>query len=882
MKKRHLLQISAIGLLLTCQVTLGATEMQDMNSFDAAPFGIVVDDGDPKTYAVKWAEPRKIRRVVVTFDETVVTVRSDARSFSFRADDIAHAERILVDDLGVLVTRGDDDISIDQYREALKEYPGKTVYDRVDEHAEQTLMRAWDHMPIKRQLWFVHGLPGNRNAFRQSVNGDLLLTMNHRWMTLPRSANDTKRRHWKGTLNLRFGFPTVNGHAGRELKEGYLPQVRTWFQDGPIFYEQSTILDTLDGDMDDITLDDPTVMFVRIRLVNTSSHEEGTARLRFASAADGVEQVELKDGRLLAVDGDKKHIRFLIDRNSKGELAPKGGHIEYTRHLAPGDHHTLYVKIPSITINNDEAKQLTKRGFEEVSRRVCDFWHALTERGTQIHTAEPWLDDFHKTHARHLMVNCFKEIDSDRLHAHVGTFSYGVYPNESAMMISDLDRRGYHKEARQNLDSFLHYQGTVGMNGNFTTVDGQFYGAGGHETGNYNKSHGYVLWLMAEHWWMTRDREWMERAAPGLIKGCEWVIQQRRTTMKTNPDGSKPIEYGFLPAGSLEDVTDYWYWLATNSATVWGFLNLADAIADFGQPSGQELQTEAKAYYDDFMAAMTEARIRAPVVKLRDETYVPKFPSRLYERGRCHGWLRETLEGAIFMPAYKLLEPESIETQWILKDYEDNLYISDRYGYSIPAFDAFWFDRGGFSMQANLLDGPLPYLYRDEIKHYLRAFFNGFASAFYPEIRMCNEHSLPELGYPAGDHFKSSDEAQVTYWLRLMFVHERDNNLYLGQAIPRYWLASNKTIGIEKAASNFGPLSFRMKMNEKGKQVTVSLNPPERNNPEKIYLRIRHPKEKKIKNVSVNGSAHDAFDVDKEWIVLPGDVTGQQEIIVRY
>ena len=95
------------------------------------------------------------------------------------------------------------------------------------------------------------------------------------------------------------------------------------------------------------------------------------------------------------------------------------------------------------------------------------------------------------------MVNCFKELDTDYLHAHVGTFHYGVYPNESIMMVSDLDRRGYHDEARRNYDAFLHYQGTVSMPGNFKSAEGQFYGAGGHETGGYNKSHGYVMWGMA-------------------------------------------------------------------------------------------------------------------------------------------------------------------------------------------------------------------------------------------------------------------------------------------------------------------------------------------------------------------------------------------------
>jgi len=330
----------------------------------------------------------------------------------------------------------------------------------------------------------------------------------------------------------------------------------------------------------------------------------------------------------------------------------------------------------------------------------------------------------------------------------VGTAYYGVYPNESVMMISDLDRRGYHDEARRNYDAFLRYQGSVSMPGNFGSAEGQFYGAGGHETGGYNKSHGYVMWGMAQHWLLTRDREWMAKAAPGLVKACEWVIRERRATMTANPDGNKPLEYGWLPAGSLEDVTDYWHWLATNSATVWGFRALADALADAGCEQGPRLQAEAQAYYDDFLRGVTESRILCPVVRLRDGTYVPKIPSRLYERGRAHGWLRETLEGPLFLPAYGLLSPEAPETTWIMKDYEDNLYISDRYGYSIPAYDAFWFSRGGFSMQANLLDGPLPYLWRDDVKHYIRAYFNGFASAFYPEIRMCNEHSLPELGYP--------------------------------------------------------------------------------------------------------------------------------------
>ncbi len=816
------------------------------------------------------------------YDRTIVTVRSSARPFSFAADEVARGDRILVDDLGTLVTDLDDSISLEDYRAALKrEFGGQTVYDRVAVEGEQTLSEAWNDMPLKRPLYFVHGLPGNRNTMRQNPNGEIEVTSVGRWFDVQRSPRDSERKLWNGDrLQVSLGLPDEALRGGRELREGYLPVLRTWWQQGPLYYEQRTLLTA--PELSHIALDTPTVLLVQVRVVNTSDLQEADAGLRFTTHAGGNERLILKDNRVLAVSGQGERLRVLVDTQGQEGLAQDGRAVKWTANLKPGQSRTLHVAIPSITLASDEEiETVAKLDFDAEASRVCAFWRDLTAQGTQITTPEPWLNDFYKSHLRHLLVNCFKELDTDSLHAHVGTFHYGVYPNESIMMVSDLDRRGYHDEARRNYDAFLHYQGTVSMPGNFQSAEGQFYGAGGHETGGYNKSHGYVMWGMAQHWWFTRDRRWMDKAAPGMIKACEWVIRERRATMTARPDGSRPLEYGWLPAGSLEDVTDYWHWLATNSATVWGFRALADALADAGHPEGKRLQAEARAYYDDFMRGITESRIQCPVVRLRDGTYVPKIPSRLYERGRAHGWLRETLEGPLFLPAYGLLAPDAPETRWVLKDYEDNLYISDRYGYAIPAYDTFWFSRGGFSMQANLLDGPLPYLWRDDIKQFLRAYFNGFASAFYPEIRMCNEHSLPELGYPRGDHFKTSDEAQSTYWLRLMFLNEQGSDLYLGQAIPRYWLANGNRIGIERAASHFGPLSVHWESRVSDRIVKVTLDPPSRNVPDTIYLRIRHPQARPIQKVLLNGKPYDRIDREKEWIILPGTLQGPQVIVAQ-
>ncbi|UCD29479.1 MAG: hypothetical protein JSV03_03075, partial [Planctomycetota bacterium] len=702
------------GSIVTAR-TIGPTEVAAENN---APWRLPAGaEGGIEADLMMAVDPYDIR-----YDRTIVTVRSGHRPFSFAADEVARGDRILVDDLGVLVVRGDDGITLTEYREASREFPGKTVYQSVFRESEQTLMRTWNDMPLKRPLYFIHGLPGNRNAMRQYADGNLMITSIPRWFNQFRSRKDSERKLWKGQLlGLGFGFPGNDKRGGRELLEGYLPQLRTWWQDGPVYYEQITILDNLDGKLDDVQLDDPTLLLMRVRVANTSDMQSGAAKLSITSSQQGGnEELSFQDGRVSAASGDEKRLRCLMRTDGKGIISTADKAIRWSLELAPGESHNLYFLIPSITLTADEEIDALKgRDFFADCRRVCEFWRKLTARGAQIRTTEPWIDDFYKAHLRHLMVNCYKEIGSKRLHAHVGTFRYGVFPNESAMMISDLDRRGYHSEAEWNLESYLHYQGTVSMPGKFKTKEGVFYGAAGAESGGYNKSHRYILWLMAEHWWLTRDRKWMERAVPKLIKGCEWVIGERQATMRKNEDGTRPIEYGFLPSGSLEDVTDYWYWLSTNSATVWGFRGLADALADYGHPRGREMQQEAKAFYDDFMRGITESRIRAPVVRLRDGTYVPKIPSRLYERGRCYGWLRETLEGSIFLPVYKLLDPKGPETKWIMQDFEDNLYIVAPYGYAIPVFDDFWFTRGGFSMQANLLDGPLPYLYRDEIKHYV-------------------------------------------------------------------------------------------------------------------------------------------------------------------
>ena len=272
------------------------------------------------------------------------------------------------------------------------------------------------------------------------------------------------------------------------------------------------------------------------------------------------------------------------------------------------------------------------------------------------------------------------------------------------------------------------------------------------------------------------------------------------------------------------------------------------------------------------------------MVRLRDGTAVPKVPSHVHRRGRTFGWICETLEGAIHLLITGASDPKSDLGTWILKDYEDNLYLSNQYGYTLDDFDREWFGRGGMSMQACLLLQVEPWLYRDDVPHALRSIFNAQAASYFPDVRMNTEHALPFLDDWRGDHFKSSDEANCAGWLRQLFVREepggpgdRDDSLWIGQAIPRGWLAPGRECGIDRTATWFGPVSIRYAGGTDA--IEARLDGPTRNPPRTLRVRFREPSGRPISGVTVNGKPWRRWA--GEWVELPGDV-GRVSIRATY
>jgi len=831
-------------------------------------------------------------RAYNSFDETIVTVRATHEVFSFAVSDLVKWGTIFVPDYGVLVRTAGLDVTYAGAEKRRRESGERDVYSRVAELDEQTLGRPWKDTPEKGHHMIPLGFDGGRQHFGLSADGSVFCI--NRWLKRIPGA-DTARCRWEGDeIRYRFGLDNAE-FTERTLVDGCLPMAVTTWERGGVRYRQTAFVVPLDGvpkNGERVRAESTLVCMIRFemeRMSDTAAEAMLDIGVRHGEAN---RRVAVRDGWIVEHADDGVRHRMVV--RTTDETGPyslsrdeSGREIQYRAALTKERPcRRIDCLIPFITLcDADELRRVEALQYDEAYAAVRDYWRGRVAASTQIQTPEPMINDFFRAHVSHLLINTECEAGgSDRCMARVGTFAYGVFGNESCMMVSDLDRRGFCTLAGRALETWLHYQGSVELPGDYSTKEGVLYGAGGYEDGGYNQHHGWILWCLGEHYWITRDGAWLERAASHIVKACKWIIGERaRTAAVAARSPIRTIERGLLPPGRLEDIGDWRSWLSTNAYSWWGMRHAAAALDAVDHPEGRRLLDEAEAYRTDLVRAFTEAMQRSPVVRLRDGRWIPHVPSDVHRRGRTYGWITETLEGAIHLVVTGALAPRDHRSTWIMQDYEDNLYLSEQYGYDLAgeAFERRWFSHGGISMQANLLWNPMAYLLRDEPKHFVRAYFNAFAVSYFPDTRMMTEHGLPDIGDWLGDHYKASDEANSTYWLRLAFVMERGDELWLGAAIPRYWLADGQAIGIRNAATHFGLMSMTVESRAAEGEIEMTLDPPRRNAPRIIRARFRHPAGTKMTRCEVNGEAHVDFNPEKEWVALR-DLNEETRIIAHY
>jgi hypothetical protein len=803
---------------------------------------------------------------------------------------------------GVYITQADGE-PFKAFQQRLADAPA-SIYDRVFDEPEHSLARAMAETPpldvVKHNSYtglgryLPLGIEAGRQEFALRHNGELFVDK----AQLKLAGRDAARLLWPGAqMRVRFGtgdppdFRESGYATAQSLRDGWLPVVTSRWLDREIAVEETTFVTLLDGPLTGPDVrrgDEDVVAMLRFTLCNTT---HGRKRAHLWIVIGPQEQLALREGLILAqgriVPGvsvargwrvdlyEEPRLRGIVHTGGRGTVstvpyAEEGTSqaiptaVLYTVDLEGGASHALTLAVPFVTLTDATAMQLAAAvDFDHSLADVVTYWRAYVQAGGQMDAPEAVLADFHKAARVHVGIGVDKDPVNGLYVVPAATWSYGACGNEATWQITMLDQAGHHDRAAAYLETFLRTQGMIKPDGRFASAEGALvavdFDGGTPVMGGfaYNLDHGYIMACLADHYRYSDDRAWLDRVTPHLIAACEFVIRERTRTQRHDPDGQPMPEWGLLPAGHLEDNPEWRHWFAVNAHAYAGMQAIAEVLTSVEHPDAARLTREAAAYREDIRRAARRAMVASPVVRLLDGTYGPHIPTRTGIRGRAWGWFREAAYGALHLLEGGVFEPNEVEMTWVLKDLEDNLFVSREWGRPVDLEKA-WFSHGGVTIQPNLMDLGIDYLRRGEVKHALRALFNNFGSELYPDVRAFAEHPVTALGHGVGPFYKSPDECKALIWLRHFLLHEEGATLHLAMGAPRAWFAPGQTFGVRDMATFFGPVTYYVESGPAEIRMEITLS--DARPPHVLLLHLRRAKQQTLRAVTVNGQRHTDFD----------------------
>jgi hypothetical protein len=274
---------------------------------------------------------------------------------------------------------------------------------------------------------------------------------------------------------------------------------------------------------------------------------------------------------------------------------------------------------------------------------------------------------------------------------------------------------------------------------------------------------------------------------------------------------------------------------------------------------------------------------------LRDGAWIPYYPSTVHSPGKLadffpgqdagRSWCYDVELGAHQLVPAGILDPRSREVERLMDHMEDVQFLSDGwFDYPATMNHADWFNLGGFSkVQPYYCRNAEIYALRDEVKPFVRSYFNTLAAMLNPEVLTLWEHF-----HHSGAWDKTHETGYFLYQTRTMLVQERGRDLWLAPFVTRHWLQNGSRLSVKQAPTGFGPVSFEVRSHVADNYIEAAIFPPARQAPAALVLRLRHPEGKPIRSVTIGGEATTAFDTRQETVSLKPAQPGPIALKVSY
>ncbi len=605
----------------------------------------------------------------------------------------------------------------------------------------------------------------------------------------------------------------------------------------------------------------PLVLFQKLRIENTLDQPTSLPINLYHERKQVQTQVtlETRKNTLLFLDGARNCL-FTLEGEGATTLTNQSvvsgtNAISLTLNLPPRGSREMILKLPSPVVAGEDLETLLRMDYGTSRRQTLSFWSAWLGKGARFQVPDESVNQLFRAnlwHALRLPRRGGGAGEAVQLDLPYSNFAYdqkGIpWPVNQAVYVDYMlyDLRGYHAVSAEELGQmFLQNQEPNGHIKGFANW------------GVYTPG---MIYAVSKHYLLSGDGESFQRLLPQTLRALDWCLDQIRKAADRSGPGQGLV---LSPLNDLSHENRAW---AFNQAYLFAGVDLlAHALKQAHHPRAEEAQTTARRIHAAVQDQFAKASVASPLVQLRDHTWIPYVPSdALSKRRPMDIWYPTEVDtGPLHLSRLEALDPRGELTTFLLADHEDNLFLGGLGMANEPVYN----------------QHATAWLLRDNVPMVVRAFYSMMACAFSHSTFEPVEH---RWGW--GQYFgpPSTDGAWFELYRNMLLRETEDGTLFLMQATPRAWLEDGKEIRVERAPTLYGNLSFSVMSNVNADKIRTEIEMPERENPEVLQIRFRHPHHKSIRSVRVNRGVWRDFDPEKEWVRIPSPAEPRYTIEVSY
>jgi len=816
-------------------------------------------------YLLEHGEPGQVERLKedpgLRPDAPVLTLRlseDGTRGFSIALEQLVRHQALWVPAHDTFITRADAPVDFSRHLASLQ---GERVLERVKREPEATWSQwtnRWEDVGNPHQWnkpWETDWLGARGHLVGTAArHGSLYKFGLDRWGNVrPDHGSPHRFRldwHWPESVwagqRITNGLPVLITTLERGGQRCEIEQFAAPLQDTPPARrgEVASVL------LSRLRLGGAGPLRFGISLATESTNRHPVAR----SMESGIAVLDRETGGLwlLVEPGAGITVRVVREdsdsRNPRLDLACEG-------ELANGQEGIVVVKLPSPVASPETVSALAALGYPSARAATVRYWEEWLGRGARFEAPEAQVNDLFRASLWHGLILPRHRVDergTARMDLPYSNFAYGQrnadWPINQAVYVDYMlyGLRGYFDVAEEELAAMYQSQ---------QLPDGRIGGYA--EWGVYSPG---MLYAVAQSYLLSRDRAAFERLLPASLKTLDWCLKEiARGRALSNAPG--------LVVAPLNDLThEARAWAFPNAYFVAGLEAFGRALALHGHGRALGVLETAGRMRADVERAFARASVGAPVVRLADGTWINYVPcDALTPRRLLEQWYPTDVDcGPLHLARLDAVPASGWLAEAMLHDHEDNLFLNQWGAANEPVYNP----------QATA------YLRRDEPEAAIRAFYSMMACAF-------SHHQLSPLEHrwAWGQYYgpPSTDGAWFELYRNMLLNELRGSQcLFIGQAVPRAWLAHGKRVTVTNAPTHFGPVDLTLESMAARGALTARVAFRSEHRPNELLVRLRHPERKLLRAATVNGVAWSGFDPAREWIRIPNPAERDYSIIGHY